>query len=370
MFRFAATPGMRFGFDVISNSSGNNSWRLIDPMGQVIFGPVGLNDTDLMTAAMAGTYTLLVEGRRSATTDGSYSFIYNQPTILPAGGQTSQDFDVAGLPYVLGNHRGAAAQILSDGGNNVIRLTDSLQVNSQNSIAFSATGSGRQDAVDIGFDFRLTRRAGQASDADGFGLLYLPVSQYGNGGPGLLVTPEANLAGALGIGFDTLSNGEVNANHISIHYNGVKLTDIADPGLTLASGDWARARILVERTDGGSLLTIELTPQGGATVAAVTDFFVPGMELEAGRLVLGASQGGATADQDFDNFAIAMTAAAQPMTPLALNDAVSGSIAVAGAVQRYEFTLTEETAVIFDALTNNSALRWQISGPTQTIYRA
>lgn len=366
MFRFTATPGMRFGFDVISNSSGNNSWRLIDPMGQVIFGPVGLNDTDLMTAAMAGTYTLLVEGRRSATTDGSYSFIYNQPTILPAGGQTSQDFDVAGLPYVLGNHRGAVAQILSDSGDNVIRLTDSLQVNSQNSIAFSATGSGRQDAVDIGFDFRLTRRAGQASDADGFGLLYLPVRQYGNGGPGLLVTPEANLAGALGIGFDTLSNGEVNANHISIHYNGVKLTDIADPGLTLASGDWARARILVERTDGGSLLTIELTPQGGATVAAVTDFFVPGMELEAGRLVLGASQGGATADQDFDNFAIAMTAAAQPMTPLALNDAVSGSIAVAGAVQRYEFTLTEETAVIFDALTNNSALRWQISGPTQT----
>src|SRR3546814_21183985 len=62
MYRFDAAAGMRFGFDLLSGGGGNHRWRLIDPLGQVIFGPSSLSDTGLMTAAMAGTYPLLVEG--------------------------------------------------------------------------------------------------------------------------------------------------------------------------------------------------------------------------------------------------------------------------------------------------------------------
>src|SRR5690606_31695561 len=43
-----------------------------------------------------------------------------------------------------------------------------------------------------------------------------------------------------------------------------------------------------------------------------------------------------------------------------------GSIDRAGAVNRYAFVVTEPTAVVFDSLTNNNQMRWQISGPTQT----
>src|SRR5690606_13832402 len=176
-----------------------------------------------------------------------------------------------------------------------------------------------------------------------------------------------NVAGALGIGFDSFANnGEVNANHVSIHYNGVKLTDIASPGLTLASGDWTHARILMTRTAGGTLLTVRLTAEGGAAIEVVTDYFIPGMELEAGRVALSASQGTSTGDQDVDNIAVAMTPAAAAMPTVPFGEAVTGSIARTGAVERYSFTITQPTAVVFDPLTNNSNFRWQISVPSQT----
>src|SRR3546814_19669372 len=42
------------------------------------------------------------------------------------------------------------------------------------------------------------------------------------------------------------------------------------------------------------------------------------------------------------------------------------AIGRAGGVDRFGVTVTEPTPVVFDALTNNAQLRWQIVGPTQT----
>src|SRR3546814_11957803 len=65
------------------------------------------------------------------------------------------------------------------------------------------------------------------------------------------------------------------------------VNDIA-PGIVMANGDWTHARLRLERTEGGTLLTIELTPAGGGAVVAVEDYFLPGFDLEAGRLLLSA----------------------------------------------------------------------------------
>src|SRR3546814_7779337 len=77
MYRFDAAAGMRFGFDLLSGGGGNHRWRLIDPLGQVILGPSSLSDTGLMTAAMAGTYKLLVEGYAEQSADVGYSFAFD-----------------------------------------------------------------------------------------------------------------------------------------------------------------------------------------------------------------------------------------------------------------------------------------------------
>src|SRR3546814_5662193 len=86
-----------------------------------------------MTAAMAGTYTLLVEGYAAQSADVGYSFAFDVPALLPANGQTAQGFGGAGLPYVLANHRGVAAQVLDESGDDFLRLTDALNTNTQNS---------------------------------------------------------------------------------------------------------------------------------------------------------------------------------------------------------------------------------------------
>jgi hypothetical protein len=48
------------------------------------------------------------------------------------------------------------------------------------------------------------------------------------------------------------------------------------------------------------------------------------------------------------------------------NQEVSGTITRANGVYRHEFTITQPTSVVFDALTNNDNLRWSMTGPTDT----
>ncbi|MFA7602290.1 MAG: LamG domain-containing protein, partial [Novosphingobium sp.] len=140
LYRFDAIEGMRFGFVVPPNGANGNYWRLIDPLGQVVFGSSVLSSTGLLTATMAGSYTLLVEGRVSRSADSAYNFVFDVASQPPANGATAQDFEAAGgLPFVLGNHQGLASQVLDEGGNRFVRLTEALNPNSHNSVYFSAT---------------------------------------------------------------------------------------------------------------------------------------------------------------------------------------------------------------------------------------
>src|SRR3546814_5720190 len=61
------------------------------------------------------------------------------------------------------------------------------------------------------------------------------------------------------------------------------VNDIA-PGIVMANGDWTHARLRLERTEGGTLLTIELTPAGGGAVVAVEDYFLPRSEEHTSEL--------------------------------------------------------------------------------------
>ena len=183
LYRFDATQGQRFQLDALESVSGLNRWRLFDPLGRQVFGPDTIEDTGYLTATVAGTYTLVVEGRDSNTANDTYSFRFDVPLQPSGAGESVQDFDSAGLPYVLFNHRGPAAQVVSEGGNDFLRLTDTLATNVTNTAFFSANGVGRQDRVELEFDFRLEQRAGQVGNAHGLGLSLLPVSLYGPAGP-------------------------------------------------------------------------------------------------------------------------------------------------------------------------------------------
>ena len=54
-------------------------------------------------------------------------------------------------------------------------------------------------------------------------------------------------------------------------------------------------------------------------------------------------------------------------TPLTLGQVVSGNLATPGSTHDYNFTLTQPTKVLFDSLTDSSALQWSLTGSQGTL---
>ena len=150
---------------------------------------------------------------------------------------------------------------------------------------------------------------------------------------------------------------------MSLHFNGVELGEVL-PGFNLASTDFNHARVTLERADGGAFATVALTQSGGPELVLFNRVFVGGLELDDSRLAFSGSTDSRTSHHDLDNVTVAATAAQTATPVLTLDSEIAGTLATGGAVQRYKLVLTERTLVAFDSLTNNSELRWSLSGPT------
>jgi len=364
-YRVTVNPDDAFFFDYLSGGSNDVYWRLVDPFGRLVLGPRRMSDGSTYVAPAslvpAGVYTLLVEGRVTANAPIGYSFKVETGAVSPAGGQ---DFDASGLPYALRNDSGPAAQVLAGGpSGNFLRLAYGSAGNNKNEAAFNSVAGGAFSQVLAEFDFRITPVSGRA---DGMGFALLDAATYGSSGAGPSFSEEPNLANTFGLGFDIYNNGEVNNNHLSVHYNGVKLAEFGDPGFDLGNGLFNHARIVLDATTGGALLTVTLTPNGGAEVTPISGYFISGLTLKESRAAFAARTGGQTANFDIDNVAVQLAPGdpAVPVVPvaMALNNAVQGTLASAGEQQAYAFTLIGDTRVYFDALTNNPSLKWSITG--------
>jgi hypothetical protein len=62
LYAFDATAGDKLYFDFLSGSQ-DPSLRLIDPYGNLVFGPQYMDDIEAPTLPVSGRYTLLIEGR-------------------------------------------------------------------------------------------------------------------------------------------------------------------------------------------------------------------------------------------------------------------------------------------------------------------
>ncbi|MFM8471447.1 MAG: Calx-beta domain-containing protein [Limisphaerales bacterium] len=115
---------------------------------------------------------------------------------------------------------------------------------------------------------------------------------------------EPSIAASLGVGFDVFNNvetGDLNGNHVSIHFNGQRLQDFDAGAVNLKSGQWIHAKIIVRPGGGTSDVSVILTPNGGAPVTICTNFVVTGLQPYESRVMFGARTGGLTADHDLDN---------------------------------------------------------------------
>ena len=77
LYRWAAQADDRFYFDVLEGFS-NATWRLVDPYSNVLFSRAFTSDEETLTISQDGTYTILIEGRWTASGSAPYRFIVHR----------------------------------------------------------------------------------------------------------------------------------------------------------------------------------------------------------------------------------------------------------------------------------------------------
>ncbi|MGX9354807.1 LamG-like jellyroll fold domain-containing protein [Roseobacteraceae bacterium S113] len=82
VYQIDATGIDRLFFDA-RGSGGNVSWRLVDPFGALVFGPVRPSDRADVAVPLDGIYTLLVEGDRNQGTRSTLTFAVGDVESLP-----------------------------------------------------------------------------------------------------------------------------------------------------------------------------------------------------------------------------------------------------------------------------------------------
>ncbi len=373
VYLLTATARERVDFGQGTTSDNQTTWRLMDQFGNLVFGPNSLADSGPLTLN-AGTYILLIEGGVGETAPSTYGFTVATVPQQSAAGQTTQDFDTPNLlAYTLANFSGPAAAVNADGvTGNGLRLTSGAGGNVDNAVYFPVTQDSSLSQVTVDFDFRVTLDS--AGDENSTLLVaLLDADTWGDSGTGPdLFSGNAALLNSLGITIDTNNNdgGDGSDNHVSVRTGGGLVSQqFVDPAMAnLASGTPVHATITVAQTDGGALVTVVLTPQGGSAVTAVNDLFVGGYQLHASRVAIGGQSYYANATQDIDNVAIAAVAGPDPAAAITIGQTVSGSILVPNAVERYAFDVSSTTEAVFDDLTSSPGnLVYAITGPAGTI---
>ncbi len=179
-----------------------------------------------------------------------------------------------------------------------------------NTISFPLTGVGARDTLLADFDFRITPVEGKGR-ADGLGFAFLDTAFYPDGAvPPPPIAEEPSFLGSVGVGFDIykgeaegdIGNPNITAtfsDSVSIHYDGQVLAQLDVEKISdIGSGLWHHARVLVQQTPTGALLSLWLTPPCGRPYAVVEQrAILTALPFEA-RAWFGARSGGEAANHD------------------------------------------------------------------------
>ena len=235
-------------------------------------------------------------------------------TASPASAATIQGFDNPGSAYVLTQHAAPPPPAVMAGGltGSFLRIATDAAIPQNNSISFARTDPGAFCEIVAELDFRMIPVDGRA---DGMGFALLNTARWGGSGAVApqapwFVAEEPDFAGSLGVGFDLHQSndiGDLDGNHVSIHFDGVRLQDFNAGAIDLGSGSFIHARIEIHTGDAIPNVDVFLTPAGGSPVAVVTDFPIPGLKPYEGRAWFGGRSGGQSAHHDLDNVSLTFT---------------------------------------------------------------
>ncbi|WP_164103003.1 RHS repeat-associated core domain-containing protein [Candidatus Laterigemmans baculatus] len=354
LYRFAAAAGDRFYFDSQSTvSSGNASWRLVDPYGQPVFTQNLASDVDTLTLSAAGIYTLIIEGAPFDNDSAEYS-LNVQPVSEGSPTPISLDAAVSGAIGVTGQEQvytfviPSASQIYFDSLADRWDLSWTLQGPSGTVVAGRPLNQSDSwwSVADpvlnlVPGDYRLTLDGiGDATGGYQFRIHDLDSAPSFN--------PGTPLSGTL-----TPANA----------------TDLYR--FAAVAGD--RFFFDSQSTFSSSNANWRLVDPYGQTV------FTQSLASDVDALTLAASGTYALLIEGapFDVGAVSYEVNVQPLghvppapltgVLLSLDRDTTASIAVSGEQDSYRFTLAGDSQFYFDSLTDRSDLVWTLQGPTGTV---
>ena len=315
-----------------------------------------------ITLTSAGHIYAQVNDVPAGFSNNQYGYVVNVLATTPVAPGPVQAFDGAGTPYALTNYGGAAAAVVPavGMGGNALRLTSVTSPYQTNVADFSATATGPFDAVQVGFDMRVspggvTALAAVLLDTTAWGLSGPSAAQNTSSYQSYGTDPAA--VGALGIKL----TGSGASTQVTLSWNGA--TVVMATGIALNNGAWDHVRIVLQRTDGGALASVVLTSSAGAASTVINQAFVGGYTLGTSRLALAGSTSYQAAAQDVANVTVVTAPSATAMPILALGATVSGTLAQAGAVRAYGLDLATASNLVFNSLTPDDQISWTLTGP-------
>lgn len=360
LYRFEANAGDQLFVDVVSASAPSSAdYKVYDQYGRTVYDSSSLTDSSPFSASIDGTYSLLVEGRSFNVDSSSYSInivpVVTTTQVLALDTVTSGMLDTPGQSATYTFSLGAGTQLYFDSLTNVGNILWSLEGPSGltiNSLRFDRSDS--LDRVDSSIDarpgdYRLTVFAvGDAVGNFSFAMLDL-LNPYST----TAITPNPGAA-------NLTVNVTPTAGLDSLQTEVFRFT--ADPGDELS---------FVTNVTGSIGSYYRILDQNGSEVVARTN-------LISDRLNQTLSLGGTYYllveprynNTDVDDWSIDINFVQNngptsfTGTALTVGDTISGTLATAGQVDGYTFTVTERSNYYFDSLTNTSSIRWTLNGPT------
>ena len=346
VYRFTGAAGQPLFFDVTSSSGGSAGWRLIDPFGQERFNT---NFVDQEPAALAATglYALVVDGFSANSTPVNYSFAVHSLTVqAPAPPQPMTVNSIVSGSLGVGQSQTYTFTVPSQ----TLGFYDALTDNPGFTVAFVSPGS-------VG-DF-----PGPFNE-EGFGVVragtHSVTIRATGGASGLYSFRLVDLATATPLTFPLAGpiSGALTPGTEADFYR-----------FTAAAGD--RFDFDAQSLTGGAGIWTLIDPFGEAVFSdnLTIDQLDVGLEF-AGTYTLAIQGDAANANPGTVNYTadiVFLGNTPPPVvtgTPIVFGSTMTGNLATAGQVDTYTFTLTGDTVVSFDALTNKSELRWSIEGPS------
>ena len=338
-YRFTLAAGTEVYFDSIASANlANVYWRCIDPYGEVVLAN-SFSDLGPVTLPAGGIYTLLIEGYAGETGSGTYTFnvtpVNDGSQALVLGNVVSGSITLPGQTQTHRFSLPSATKVYFDSlTNNSLRW--SLQGPTGtlvNNRTFSSTDSGQ------GYSF-MALEAGDYS---------ITVSASGDtlGGYRFRLIDVASSAVALTPG-TVITNTLTPGNETDVYR------------FTVAAGTRVYFDSVVEN-GAPNVYWRCIDPSGDIVLASGFSDLGP-VTLEAAGTYTLLIEGyvGSPANSSCVFNVVPVSDGSQA---LALGSVVSGTVALPGQSQNYNFTLPASAALYFDSLTNDGSFRWTLDGP-------